>query len=118
MSAQEASVKWIFQNQYEKHVYERYKGNVMQKDANAIRYGNNVLIIDAPEDLLDIFRLGIFYPAVITGEKADDTLSARLRVDTMTQKQRQLYNFIRTDSLGIATKILVIRLWLTIIYHN
>lgn len=94
--------KELFRKHYKKQKFERYQGSVQANVEGIFTYDDKVFrIINTDEKLLPIFREGIFYPNIITGNAKSETKS-KMELDKMAQDQRMFYNLTRTDSLTIS----------------
>jgi hypothetical protein len=85
---------------YKRNNYPRFDREVTKIDEGVFKFGKKYLTIELERPEYEkIFKLGIFNPDIVFGKETYSKTKAEL--DTLSQKQKVFYNFIKNDSLSI-----------------
>jgi hypothetical protein len=91
----------LFQDQYQKCLYNKFEGQFYQVNENTFKFDEKVIQVNnTSEELNLIFKKGIFYPNIITGNRIAD-IKSKQDLDSLTDNERIFYNLTRIDSLRI-----------------
>lgn len=90
----------LFENNYTKQNFKRYQGRLfIGKDV--FRYGDHILEVkDTPEELKEIFKLGIIYNAIIGDSMS--TVAEAVAKAPLINKSNPIYFLLRIDTLLIS----------------
>src|ERR1700761_681312 len=93
--------KKIFRTEYIRQDFERFHGTITIVNKNIFNYGDKTFkVFYTAEELKEIFKKGIFYPNIITGDSKFIPKNKH-ELDSLPINQRIFYNATRTDSLTI-----------------
>ena len=94
--------KMLFEGNYLKQPFERYKGQIIRVNDHTFSYGDKTLLVGAdPAGFQTIFASGIFYPGILFGDgPVIHKTSEELRA--MSDTERVIYSFIRNDTAVIS----------------
>jgi len=93
----------FFEENYERHFYQRFKGTISVLSETAIKYDDKVLeIYNTSASLMPIFKKGIFYANIITGNEPATVAKTKEELHSLPPDQKILYSLGRTDSTRIS----------------
>ncbi len=85
---------------YQQKDYPKFSKKIEILENGAYKFGNKFLTIELEDKKLEkLFKLGIFNPDVIFGEKTSNKTKAE--IELLTQNEKVFYNLTRNDSLSI-----------------
>jgi hypothetical protein len=91
----------VFKKEYNKHVFEKFKGKIEVIDEGVFRFGDKVLTVDVEDySVLTIFSQGIFHPNIVGGTPTIKELT-QAQLDTMSESARFFHNLSRNDTIRI-----------------
>jgi hypothetical protein len=95
----------IFSNSYRKYNIERFKGNIIILNESLLKYDTTVLRVFTPDNsLMQIFKLGIFYPDVFLKEIVDTIKIKGISANdtSVADNKRELSDLFKHDTISIS----------------
>jgi len=99
---EEEWAKDIFNKRIKIQDYPKFTGQIIRLDSNSFKFDEKILIIGHLSEGLKVLILnGIFYPNIVVGNNVA-VIKTKQELDSLSDTQRLLYNFSRTDSISIS----------------
>lgn len=92
----------VFEKEYQKQNYSKYKGNILIESNTQIIFGNKTLNINCNSDFLPIFTNGIFYPQLILGNTENNKILTNSELEKLTPQEQVFYKLGRNDLFNIS----------------
>ncbi len=93
--------KGVFEREYKKQQFEKFKGVVERIDESTFRYGEKILEVEAEDStLMTIFSQGIFHADIIGGKETIKALT-KAQLDTMPFERQIFSNLSSNDTIRI-----------------
>jgi hypothetical protein len=93
--------KELFKTRYKKQSFPRFTGMINILNETTFIYGNETLIVEnTSTELKTIFKLGLFYPEIITGVVKQDTTVALIE---MTPEQKKMHKLIGSSCFKVSS---------------
>lgn len=90
----------LFYEQYNKNIYEKFEGEIVEIDKNNIKFKNKVLSGYFSTEYKTIFTSGLFYPQLLSGDEV--TLRKKEEeLSKMSEIELFRYHMTQNDTLSI-----------------
>jgi hypothetical protein len=85
---------------YKPAIFQKFDGEIRKVGNTFYKFGDKRLQVSLEDTtILEIFKRGIFNPDIVFGKET--SYKNQKELETLSQKQRMLYNLLRNDSLSI-----------------